>query len=230
MTPRALAAAALLTLAALAAVACDGGGKKDLPAPPTPGQGRNNAVTVSGTAARPATPAVTARPAQPPAAPRLLCSGQAPRPAPTGALASASAAGAAPLPSTLGFGVGKWVWMNYWAAWCKPCKEEMPRLLGWQQKLRAAGVLIDLVFISLDDDERQFRRFLDDQPGNGVRASYWLPDGAGRTSWLAALGMQDATKLPVHALASPSGQVTCMIDGAVEDSDYPAIAAFLGAR
>jgi hypothetical protein len=106
----------------------------------------------------------------------------------------------------------------------------MPRLLGWQQKLRAAGVLIDLVFISLDEDERQLGRFLEEQPGNGVRASYWLPEGSGRTSWLGALGMKDASKLPVHALSSPAGQVTCTIEGAVEDSDYPAIAAFLGAR
>ncbi|HSN96845.1 MAG TPA: TlpA disulfide reductase family protein, partial [Candidatus Nanopelagicales bacterium] len=134
------------------------------------------------------------------------------------------------LPASPGFGVGKWVWLNFWAAWCKPCKEEMPRLLGWQQKLRSSGVLIDLVFVSLDDDERQLDRFLQDQPGHGVRASYWLPDGPGRTGWLTGLGLKETPDLPVHAIVAPSGQVTCTIAGAVEDSDYPGIAAFLGAR
>ncbi len=219
---------ALTAALALAAAACDGGEKKDLPAPPTPGQGRSNAVTV-GSGAPAATAAIPQKPAAP-AAPRRLCSGQTPRPAPTGAISPATATGAPALPSSPAFGVGKWVWMNFWAAWCKPCKEEMPRLLAWQQKLRSAGVMLDLVFISLDEDERELKRFLEEQPGHGVRASYWLPEGTPRTAWLGALGMKDTPQLPVHALASPAGQVTCTIQGAVEDSDYPALAAFLGAR
>lgn len=138
--------------------------------------------------------------------------------------------GAQPLPMTPPFGVGKWVWVNLWAAWCGPCKLEMPRLLTWQQKLSASGVLIDLAFVSLDDDERQLRRFLEAQPQAGVRASYWLPDGSMRSSWLAALGVKESPELPVHALVAPSGQITCVIHGAVEDQDYAAIAAFVGAR
>ena len=221
---------ALIAIAALGAGACEG--DKDLPPPPTPGQGRSNAVTAAGRgSATPAAPTATTHPATPaPQAPRQLCVGQSPRPAPAGALSAMNAAGAQPLPATIGFGVGKWVWLNFWAAWCKPCKEEMPRLLGWQQKLRAAGVLIDLAFVSLDEDQRQLQRFLEEQPGTGVRASYWLPEGAGRTSWLGALGMKDTPELPVQAIVAPSGQVTCTIQGAVEDSDYPAMAAFLGAK
>jgi thiol-disulfide isomerase/thioredoxin len=218
----ALTAAALLALAP----GCDGGGR-DAPAPAA--LGRSNAVTApSGAPA--AQPASAAAPKPAPAAPRKLCVGQEPRPAPTGAISTVAAPGVPSLPATIGFGVGKWVWMNFWAAWCKPCKEEMPRLLGWQQKLRSAGVLVDLVFISLDDDERQLTRFLAEQPGHGVRASYWLPDGPGRTGWLTALGIKSGPELPVHALVAPGGQVSCMIEGAVEDGDYAGIAAFLGAR
>jgi thiol-disulfide isomerase/thioredoxin len=229
---RASSTAARLARVALAALAalnsgCDGEGKETA-APPA--GGRSNAVTAP-TGAKPtqtASAAATA-PKQAPAAPRKLCEGQSPRPAPTGAISTAAAPGAAALPASIGFGVGKWVWMNYWAAWCKPCKEEMPRLLGWQQKLRAAGVMIDLVFVSLDDDQRQLNRFLEEQPGNGVRASYWLPEGAGRAAWLTSLGLKDTPDLPVHAIVAPSGQVTCTIQGAVEDTDYPGVAAMLGA-
>ncbi|WP_437721740.1 thioredoxin-like domain-containing protein [Sorangium sp. So ce861] len=225
---------ALVALAVAAGLAggCEGE-KADLPPPPTPGQGRSNAVTAPGGAAAaasaraPASAAVEAAPA----APRLLCAGQSPRPAPSaGGLTAVAASGAEKPPATIGFGVGKWVWVNFWAAWCKPCLEEMPRLLGWQQKLRAAGVLVDLAFISIDDDERQLSRFLEAQPGNGVRASYWLPDGPQRAGWLRALGVKETTELPIHAIAAPSGQVTCVIQGAVEDSDYPTIAALLGAK
>ena len=143
---------------------------------------------------------------------------------------TASAPGTSPLAPTVPFGVGKWVWLNLWAAWCVPCKEEMPRLIAWQSKLRAAGVLVDLAFVSIDDDERQLVRFLDGQPSSGVRASYWLPEGPARGQWLGALGLKESPQLPAHALVAPSGQVTCVIEGAVEDGDYPSLAAFLGAK
>ncbi|MGK4002773.1 thioredoxin-like domain-containing protein [Sorangium sp. So ce1036] len=227
-----LRAAAAVAVAAGLAGGCDTE-KPGLPPPPTPGQGRSNAVTAPSAATggpagstRPAASAASAAKA----APRQLCAGQSPRPAPSsGGLTAVAAKGAGPLPASIGFGVGKWVWVNFWAAWCKPCLEEMPRLLGWQQKLRAAGVLIDLAFISIDDDERQLSRFLEAQPGTGVRASYWLPDGAPRAGWLRALGVKETTELPIHAIAAPGGQVTCVIQGAVEDSDYPTIAALFGA-
>ncbi|WP_438023510.1 TlpA family protein disulfide reductase [Sorangium sp. So ce233] len=225
---------ALVALAVAAGLAggCDQEKRADLPPPPTPGQGRSNAVTAPGAAAAAsATATATGAALAAPAAPRLLCAGQSPRPAPSsGGLTAVAAKGAEALPANIGFGVGKWVWVNFWAAWCKPCLEEMPRLLGWQQKLRAAGVMIDLAFISIDDDERQLSRFLEAQPGTGVRASYWLPEGPQRTGWLRALGVKETTELPIHAIAAPSGQVTCVIQGAVEDSDYPTIAALFGAK
>ncbi|WP_437765274.1 TlpA disulfide reductase family protein [Sorangium sp. So ce281] len=237
MSPARRSGALRSAFGALAVVAglaggCDGDRKADLPPPPTPGQGRSNAVTAPGgastaSARAPASAAAEAAPA----APRLLCAGQSPRPAPSaGGLTAVAASGAEKLPANIGFGVGKWVWVNFWAAWCKPCLEEMPRLLGWQQKLRAAGVLVDLAFVSIDDDERQLSRFLEAQPGTGVRASYWLPDGPQRAGWLRALGVKETTELPIHAIAAPSGQVTCVIQGAVEDSDYPTIAALLGGK
>ncbi len=212
-------------LAVAALAACDDD-KTAVPAPP-PMTGRSNAVAARGTAAAAPSGAPTAS-ARAAAPQRQLCAGQSPRPAPKGTLKTAAAADATPPPASLPIGVGKWVWINLWAAWCGPCKEEMPRVVAWQEKLRAAGVLIDLAFVSMDDDERETRRFLDAQPPGGVRATYWLPESE-RAGWLGALGLK-GTQLPVHTLVAPSGQVACVIDGAVEDRDYPAIAAFLGAK
>jgi thiol-disulfide isomerase/thioredoxin len=215
-------------LAAAALAACDDGkNSTDPPLPPPPSlTGRAN-VVAPREAASATTPAPTA-PARP-AAPRQLCAGQSSRAAPKGSvLRTATATDAAPPPANLPLGVGKWVWINLWAAWCGPCKEEMPRLVAWQEKLRASGVLIDLAFVSMDDDERQTRRFLDAQPAGGVRATYWLPE-AERAGWLGALGIKGAGELPVHALVAPGGQVACVLQGAVEDADYPALAAFIRA-
>lgn len=217
-------------LATLATTGCEVD-KKDVPAPPT--TNRSNAVVA------PATPGGNAKPSGAPTGtaqvaapqpPRQLCVGQSPKPPPKGAIKTSAAEGATPPPASLPFGVGKWVWVNLWAAWCKPCKEEMPRLIAWQKKLSAAGVLLELAFVSIDDDERQLERFLEGQPAGGVKASYWLPEGSGRSSWLGALGLKETPDLPAHALVAPSGQVACVIQGAVEDRDYPAVASFLGAK
>jgi thiol-disulfide isomerase/thioredoxin len=222
-----LAGLAGLTGLAVAAAGCEGD-KKDLPPPPS--TNRSNAVVVSSSAAaaQTATATATAR-AAPAGPPRKLCEGQAPKPAPKGsAVKTKAAAGGGALPASVPFGVGKWVWVNLWAAWCVPCKEEMPRLIEWQKKLSASGVMLDLAFVSIDDDERQLERFLEGQQAGGVKSSYWLPEGGARSSWMSALGLKETPDLPAHALVAPSGQVTCVIQGAVEERDYPAVAAFLG--
>jgi len=74
---------------------------------------------------------------------------------------------------------GGFTWVNFWAAWCVPCREEIPRLMGWQKKLTGSGKTFRLHFISVDDDERQLRKFLDEQPTGGLRSTYWLKRGQG---------------------------------------------------
>lgn len=199
--------------------------KPDL-APPPPMTGRANAVTAKPTATPAPTPPASAKPL---GLPRQLCAGQQPRSGPKGTLKTATAPDAAAPPASMALGVGKWTWINLWAAWCGPCKEEMPRLIAWQRKLTTTGVMMDLAFVSMDDDERQMRRFLEAQPQDGVRATYWLPEGE-RSGWLGSVGLKESTQLPVQVLVAPSGQVACVIEGAVEDRDYPAIASFVGAR
>ena len=216
-------------LAASAALGALGCSESDRPTPPPVSTSRNNAVLAASgkpTAAASTAPVASAKPA----APRDVCAGQKERPGPKGKLDTKAAAGTGAPPSSIAFGAGKWVWLNFWAAWCGPCKEEMPRLLAWQDKLHKAGVLIDLAFVSLDDDERQLERFLEAQPAAGVRASYWLPEGAARTTFLSSLNLKDTPELPIQALVSPSGQLACLVQGAVEDRDYDSLATFVGAR
>jgi len=225
MSPRAAAGLVGALAASLGSLSACDEPRPDL-APPPPMTGRANAVTARATATAAPPPTASVKPAGPA---RQLCAGQQPRPGPKGNLKTAAAPDAAAPPASMALGVGKWTWINLWAAWCGPCKEEMPRLLGWQRKLSGAGVMMDLSFVSMDDDERQMRRFLESQPPDGVRATYWLPEGE-RSGWLGSVGLKDSTQLPVQVLVAPSGQVACVIEGAVEDRDYPAIAAFVGAK
>ena len=160
-----------------------------------------------------------------PAAPRKLCDGQTGKPGrdlTKKPLARKFAPGAKPPASALA--TGKWLWINLWAAWCAPCKEEMPRLAGFASRLARTGQDVTLAFVSLDDDERQLEQFLAADGDDHPRATYWLRDGRERDEWLAAMGLPKAPDLPVQVLVDPRGKVRCTVHGAVEDRDFPEIA------
>jgi thiol-disulfide isomerase/thioredoxin len=171
------------------------------------------------TPAAPITPVVAS---SPPKAPRALCAGQmssAGRAAPKKSLSQSVASGEAALPESLPLG-GGYTWVNFWAAWCAPCKEEIPRLLRFQQELSKASPGFKLDFISLDDDERQLGAFLAAQPSlGGLRRSYWLREGKEREEWLKAAGLDPDPELPFHLLFDAKGKLRCVVKGALEDTD-----------
>ena len=165
-----------------------------------------------------------------PAAPRNLCAGDGNargRVVPKTLPVRVEAPGASRLRAGSPLARGGWTWINFWAAWCAPCKEEMPRLLAWQNRLADGGTPVYIAFVSLDDDERQLEQFLGQQGADGVRASYWLADGPARAAWLSSLKMKSAPELPQHALVDPAGHVRCFIEGAIEPADYAEIAALV---
>lgn len=109
-----------------------------------------------------------------------------------------------------------WQWVNLWATWCKPCVEEMPRIVKWQQKWKAEGLEVALSFVATDEEASlidDFRKAHPDAP-----ASFRSASGESIKSWFAALGA-DLSSLPVHVLVNPAGTVVCVRAAAVEDRD-----------
>ncbi len=185
---------------------------------PTPG--RTESVVGSATASASA-PAVSSAPIA--AAPRKLCADATGRTFPkqptVKVIDSVGAITTAQIDMR-----GNFTWVNFWAAWCGPCKEEIPRLRSWKAKLSAQGVKFELALISLDDDERQLSGELATQADPAAKKSLWLPDGPLRTAVLGPLKMKSAAALPVHALVDPDGKIRCFVDGAVEDRDFDEVA------
>lgn len=212
--------------------ACDTVSQKDAPMATNE---RSQAIAPKGpaTLSSPATIAVKTTEPAAPKKPRSLCAGklsEAGHSLPKKKVSRAAAKSAPELPESLPVGSGKWTWLNFWAAWCAPCKEEIPRLLGFEHKLQASGAAFRLSFVSLDDDERQLQDFLDSQPSAGLHASYWLKEGSEREDWLKAAGQSPDAPLPFHLLVDPKGKIRCAIQGAVEDSDYAEISSIVSAK
>jgi thiol-disulfide isomerase/thioredoxin len=216
-----------VAVALSAAIACDQA--KTTPVSVT--KERSQAVLgVATTQVQAATPAASSNPVSTAAkAPRKLCGGAL---SSKGAEISGErmsrrvAEGERDLPEKMPLS-SRYTWINFWAAWCVPCKEEIPRLLEWERKLNAAGVGFRVVFVSLDDDERQLTAFLAQQPQVGLRRSYWLEEGTPRTDWLNKVSLKSAMELPAHLIVDASAKVRCKIQGAIEDADYPQLLGLL---
>ncbi len=217
---------------ALLVAACE---RSDARAEESGSLARSQAIVAASGATTPAaattTPAVAPASAAPSAKPkraRKLCEGQlasAGKPLPKKPISKHAAPGTPELDGEVPVGAGKWTWLNFWAAWCVPCKEEIPRLLGWQQRL---GAKLRVAFVSIDDDERQLESFLSTQPASGLKASFWLREGNEREDWLSGAGLDKDPELPLHVLIDPKGKARCTVQGAIDDSDYESVEAILG--
>jgi peroxiredoxin len=52
---------------------------------------------------------------------------------------------------------GKVVLVNFWAAWCTPCAEEVPQFIALQRKYKDQG--FQVIGISVEDDAGELRNF-----------------------------------------------------------------------
>jgi thiol-disulfide isomerase/thioredoxin len=118
-----------------------------------------------------------------------------------------------------------WRWVNVWASWCKPCVDEMPRLVQWHDKLAAAGKPFDLAFVSVDADDASVAAFREKHPGAPASPRLANPDE--QQAWFAALGLDGAPPIPIHVFVTPGGHVRCARAGGVRAQDYAAIEAVL---
>ncbi len=115
---------------------------------------------------------------------------------------------------------GHWRWLNLWATWCKPCVDELPRIVKWHDKL-AGSHPVDLAFVSVDDNDADVAEFR--QKHLDAPATARLSDAAKQTAWITALGLDAGSPIPIHVFAAPSGHIRCARAGSVRDRDFAAI-------
>lgn len=54
---------------------------------------------------------------------------------------------------------GKWVFVNFWATWCPPCRDEMPSMEMLNRRFGLQGKDMVMLAISVDEDWGEVNRF-----------------------------------------------------------------------
>jgi thiol-disulfide isomerase/thioredoxin len=52
---------------------------------------------------------------------------------------------------------GKVILLDFWATWCAPCQEEIPRFVEWQSKYQDRG--LQVIGMSMDDSPEPVQKF-----------------------------------------------------------------------
>jgi thiol-disulfide isomerase/thioredoxin len=94
---------------------------------------------------------------------------------------------------------GRWLLIDFWASWCKPCREESPNLRNAFRQYNKRG--LSIVSISLDKDAVAWK--------NAIVADSLFWTNAGDTrGWESPVARAfDITALPFNLLVDPSGNI-----------------------
>ena len=96
-------------------------------------------------------------------------------------------------------GKGKWVLVDFWASWCRPCLQEMPNVVAAYEKYHAKG--FDVVGLSFDNKKEPWVKAIADQKMPWVH----LSDLKGWRT--VASEVYDVNSIPDNLLIDPQGKI-----------------------
>ena len=96
-------------------------------------------------------------------------------------------------------GQGKYVLIDFWASWCRPCRMEMPNVIQNYERFRDHG--FEVLAVSIDDKKDAWFRGIKDFGTPFVQ----LSDLKGRNSELAII--YGITTIPANLLVNPQGKI-----------------------
>jgi thiol-disulfide isomerase/thioredoxin len=105
---------------------------------------------------------------------------------------------------------GKVVLLNFWAAWCPPCRAEMPDLIKWQREYRTLG--LQVIGITYPPTKRaQVRGFV-----RRLKVNYPVLLGSRETRAL----FEQGETLPLTVVIDREGNVRELIEGILLPEEF----------
>ncbi len=98
---------------------------------------------------------------------------------------------------------GKWLLVNYWATWCKPCRAEVPDLNLLHRELASHNVMV----LGYNFDQLEGDALLDAGQQLGIEFPLLSINAAGQ------LSLPGVTGIPVTFLVSPDGKYHTRLTG-----------------
>ncbi len=123
---------------------------------------------------------------------------------------------------------GQVVFVNFWATWCPPCRDEMPSMvaLGKELSARYPGKF-KMVAVSVDEDWETVMKFLGGPPPPGLTVARDPSQAVTRAFYCAARGAcPDSYKFPETYIVDPGGRIVAYVVGP-RDWNSPAIRRLL---
>ncbi len=128
---------------------------------------------------------------------------------------------------------GKVVFVNFWATWCPPCREEMPSMLRLARDLEARYPgKFKMVAVSVDEDLAAVRAYFGAPPFAGLPKELTIahdPDQAvTKAYYCTARGTCPDLKFPETYIVDKAGRLVAYVVGP-RDWDHPGARLFLEA-
>ncbi|HET8724158.1 MAG TPA: TlpA disulfide reductase family protein [Anaeromyxobacteraceae bacterium] len=128
-------------------------------------------------------------------------------------------------PFTVGDAKGQVLFVNFWATWCPPCREEMPSMLQLGQELAARHPgKFRMVAVSVDEEWPIVQKFFGGRLPGGVEFLLDVDQSVTRQYYCAARGAcPDSFKFPETYIVDARGNLVSYVIGPRDWSDPAAL-------
>ena len=96
---------------------------------------------------------------------------------------------------------GKWLYIDFWASWCKPCRRLMPESNKLKEEFK--GKNVEFIYLSLNDKKENWKKAIE-VAGISSSQNYFIENG-NVSKVIEDLGIK---AIPHYLIYSPKGELT----------------------